>query len=157
MDPKKVSLKMLANTKHIIVASLYAAILACGTAKSQDIVKIGASVPFADHRWTGGIDFFALETKKHLEWLRKNLQIIVKTAIDPIDQEKSLQELVAAEQIDALVILPYESGPLTDPVRQAKEKGVFVIVGDRALSDNSIQNLTRRADGQTSGNKSKWF
>ena len=70
-----------------------------------------------------GMVFFARETKKRLESLHKNLQIIVKTATDPRDQENSLEELVTTQQINALVILPYESGPLTDPVRKVKEKG----------------------------------
>jgi len=107
-------MKML--NKHIIIVSLYAASLACGTAKAQETIKIGVSVPSADNGWTGGIDFFAQQTKKRLESLHKNLQIIVKTANDSSDQEGSLEELVATEQINALVILPYESGPLTDPV-----------------------------------------
>jgi ribose transport system substrate-binding protein len=128
-------------TKHIIVASLYAASLACSTAKAQETVKIGVSVPSADHGWTGGIDFFAQETKKRLESLYKNLQIIVKTATDPSDQANSLEDLVATQQINALVILPYESAPLTDPVREVKKKGVFVTVVDRALTDSTIQDL----------------
>jgi ribose transport system substrate-binding protein len=128
-------------TKHIVVASLYAASLACGTAKAEETIKIGVSVPSADHGWTGGIDFFAQETKKRLESLHKNLQVIVKTATGPSDQANSLEDLVATQQINALVILPYESAPLTDPVREVKKKGVFVTVVDRALTDNSIQDL----------------
>ncbi len=142
-------MKML--LKHIIIASLYAASLACATAKAQETIKIGVSVPSADHGWTGGIDFFAQQTKKRLESLHKNLQIIVKTATGSSDQENGLEELVATEQINALVILPYESGPLTDPVRKVKEKGVFVTVVDRALSDNSIQDLYVAGDNPAMG------
>jgi ribose transport system substrate-binding protein len=64
----------------------------------------------------------------------------VKTATGPSDQVSGLQELVATQQINALVILPYESGPLTDPVRKVKEKSVFVTVVNRAQSDNSIHD-----------------
>jgi ribose transport system substrate-binding protein len=142
---------MKRRTKHIIIACLYVASLACGTAKAQETIKIGVSVPSADHGWTGGIDFFAQETKKRLESLHKNLQIIVKTATGASDQENSLEELVATQQINALVILPYESGPLTDPVRKIKEKGVFVTVVDRALSDNSIQDLYVAGDNPGMG------
>ena len=49
------------------------------------------------------------------------------------------------------MILPYESGPLTDPVRKVKEKGVFVTVVDRALSDNSIQDLYVAGDNPGMG------
>ena len=89
--------------------------------------------------------------KKRLESLHRNLRIIVKTATGPSDQRKSLEELVATEQINALVILPYESGPLTDPVRKVKEKGIFVTVVDRALSDDTIQNLYVAGDNPGMG------
>jgi ribose transport system substrate-binding protein len=140
---------MLIN--HLIIATLFAASLACGTAKAQTTIKIGVSVPSADHGWTGGIDFFAQETKKRLESLHKNLRVIVKTATGPNDQIRTLEEFVATEQINALVILPYESGPLTDSVRKVKEKGIFVTVVDRALSDDTIQNLYVAGDNPGMG------
>jgi ribose transport system substrate-binding protein len=138
-------------TKHIVVASLYAASLACAAAKAEETIKIGVSVPSADHGWTGGIDFFAQETKKRLESLYKNVQVIVKTATGPSDQANSLEDLVATQQINALVILPYESAPLTDPVREVKKKGVFVTVVDRALTDNTIQDLYVAGDNPGMG------
>ena len=138
-------------TKHIVVASLYAASLASGTAKSEETIKIGVSVPSADHGWTGGIDFFAQEAKTRLESLHKNLQVIVKTATGPSDQANSLEDLVATQQINALVILPYESAPLTDPVREVKKKGVFITVVDRALTDSSIQDLYVAGDNPGMG------
>ncbi len=127
--------------KHIVVASLYATSLVYSSAMAQETVKIGVSIPSADHGWTGGIDFFAQEAKKRLESTYKNVQVIVKTATDASDQANSLEDLVAAQQINALVILPYESAPLTDPVREVKKKGIFVTVVDRALTDNNIQDL----------------
>lgn len=132
---------MINLTKHIVVASLYAASLVCGSAIAQDTIKIGVSIPSADHGWTGGIDFFAQEAKKRLESTYKNVQVIVKTATGASDQANSLEDLVATQQINALVILPYESAPLTDPVREVKKKGIFVTVVDRALTDNNIQDL----------------
>jgi ribose transport system substrate-binding protein len=138
-------------TKQIIIVSLYLGILSWGAAKAEETIKIAVSIPSADHGWTGGLDFFAQETKKRLESLHKNLQVIVRTTTGSSDQENSLEELFATQQIDALVILPYESGPLTDPVRKIKEKGVFVTVVDRALSDNSIQDLYVAGDNPGMG------
>jgi ribose transport system substrate-binding protein len=43
--------------------------------------------------------------------------------------------------MDALVILPFESAPLTGPVRNAKRRGVFVTVVDRGLSEPGIQDV----------------
>jgi ribose transport system substrate-binding protein len=136
---------------HLVLVSLYAACLACGRAEGQTTIKIGVSVPSADHGWTGGMVFFAQETKKRLESLYKNLRITVKTATGPSEQRKSLEEFVATEQINALVILPYESGPLTDSVRKVKEKGIFVTVVDRALADDTIQDLYVAGDNPGMG------
>lgn len=142
---------MINLTKHIVVASLYAASLVCGSAMAQDTIKIGVSIPSADHGWTGGIDFFAQEAKKRLESTYKNVQVIVKTATGASDQANSLEDLVATQQINALVILPYESAPLTDPVREVKKKGIFVTVVDRALTDNNIQDLYVAGDNPGMG------
>ncbi|PKG52235.1 substrate-binding domain-containing protein, partial [Halomonas sp. MES3-P3E] len=51
------------------------------------------------------------------------------------------EDLVSLRNIDALVVLPFESGPLTDPVRRVKESGVFVTVVDRGLTEEGIQDL----------------
>jgi ribose transport system substrate-binding protein len=142
---------MINLTKHIIVASFYAASLVCSSAMAQETIKIGVSIPSADHGWTGGIDFFAQESKKRLESTYKNIQVIIKTATGASDQANSLEDLVATQQINALVILPYESAPLTDPVREVKKKGIFVTVVDRALTDSSIQDLYVAGDNPGMG------
>jgi len=51
-----------------------------------------------------------------------------------------VQDLQTANKIDTLVILPFESAPLTKPVAQVKSKGVFVTVVDRGLTDTSAQS-----------------
>src|ERR1700732_3353004 len=108
-------------------------------AVAQEKIKIGVSIPSADHGWTGGVNYFAQETKKRIEAQYKNVQVAVVTATSASDQANSLEDLVATQQIKALVILPYESAPLTDPVRQVKKKGVHITVVDRALTDPAIQ------------------
>lgn len=48
---------------------------------------------------------------------------------------------MSLRNIDALVVLPFESGPLTDPVRRVKDSGVFVTVVDRGLTEEGIEDL----------------
>jgi ribose transport system substrate-binding protein len=120
-------------------------------AMAQEKIKIGVSIPSADHGWTGGVDFFAQEAKKRLEAAYKNLEVVVVTATGASDQANTLEDLVAAQKIKALVILPYESAPLTDPVRAVKSKGVFITVVDRALTDSSIQDLYVAGDNPGMG------
>src|SRR3984893_6528907 len=143
---------MIRLNKYIVVAaSLCAAYFSAGAARSEETIKIGVSIPSADHGWTGGVNYFAQETKKRIEAQYKNVQVAVVTATSASDQANSLEDLVATQQIKALVILPYESAPLTDPVRQVKKKGVYITVVDRALTDTGIQDLYVAGDNPGMG------
>jgi len=65
---------------------------------------------------------------------------VVKTAGSAAEQANQIQDLQTVSKINTLVILPFESAPLTQPVAQIKNKGVFVTVVDRGLTDTSAQN-----------------
>ena len=120
----------------LLLASLFMLV----SAQDEEVV-IGVSIPAATHGWTGGVNYWATETEARLEETYPNLDIVVVTAGDPGEQANDLQDLVAINQIDALVILPFESDPLTGPVAEVKNQGVFVTVVDRGLTDPSIQDV----------------
>lgn len=113
---------------------------AFGAAQAQESKTIAVSIPAADHGWTGGVVYHAQEQAKALEARYPGLKVIVKTSPDGASQANALEDLTT-QGIDALVALPHNSDELTDPIRQVKSKGVFVTVVDRALSDQSIQDL----------------
>ncbi|WP_225766756.1 ABC transporter substrate-binding protein [Inquilinus sp. Marseille-Q2685] len=117
-----------------------AALLAFGAAQAQENKTIAVSIPAADHGWTGGVVYHAQEQAKALEARYPGLKVIVKTSPDGASQANALEDLTT-QGINALVALPHNSDELTDPIRQVKDKGVFVTVVDRALSDQSIQDL----------------
>ena len=126
-------------------------------ASAQDEkVTIGVSIPGADHGWTAGINYWAEQAKAKLEAAYPNLQFVIATASSDSEQASDLQDLVTVNKIDALVILPNTSDPLTRPVAQVKQGGVFVTVVDRGLSDPSIQDLYVAGDnvafGRVAGN-----
>jgi len=131
------------------------ALLTLGAAQAQetttDTVTIGVSIPAATHGWTGGVNFWAEQTAAQLSETYPNLEFIVSTASDPGEQANDLQDLLAINQIDALVVLPFESDPLTQPVAQVKEQGVFITVVDRGLADPSIQDLYVAGDNVAFG------
>jgi ribose transport system substrate-binding protein len=143
--------KLAKLTKYLALVPCCAVDLVTGSATAQESIKIGVSIPSADHGWTGGVNYFAAETKKRIEATYKNVQVSIVTAASPSDQANSLEDLVATQQIKALVVLPYESAPLTDPVRQVKKKGVYVTVVDRALTDSTIQDLYVAGDNPGMG------
>jgi ribose transport system substrate-binding protein len=114
--------------------------LALGFAVAQTTV-IGVSIPAATHGWTGGVNWWAGEAKARLEAAYPNLQIVINTAGSPAEQADDLEDLIAIHAIDALVILPFESDPLTEPVASVKDRGVFVTVVDRGLAREGIEDI----------------
>lgn len=126
-----------------LVVALLAAVLAVApmaSAQGQK-VKIGVSIPAATHGWAGGVNYWADVTAKRLQETYPQLEIIVVTAGSAAEQVNDLEDLVAIHQIDALVILPFESDPLTGPVEFVKEQGVFVTVVDRGLAKEGIEDV----------------
>lgn len=70
-----------------------------------------------------------------------DVEFVVAAASDPNKQVNDVEDLVATHRINALVILPFESEPLTEPVKQVRKQGIFVTVVDRGLSEPGVENL----------------
>jgi len=58
---------------------------------------------------------------------------------------------VTVNKINALVIFPFESASLTQPVAQVKKRGVYVTVVDRGLTDTSAQDAYVAGDNTAFG------
>lgn len=121
------------RTLLLAAAAVFAAFVMTGCGKSAEKVRIGISVPAADHGWTGGVVYWANEAKKSLEAENPNIQVIVSTARDAAEQVDKVENLLV-QGIKALVILPHEPGPLTAVCEQAKKQGVKLVVVDRGLT-----------------------
>jgi ribose transport system substrate-binding protein len=126
--------------KALVTAAVLALGLA-GPAAAQEQVTIGVSIPAATHGWTGGVNYHAKEAVDRLSEQYPNLSFQLVTANDAGKQVNDLEDLVSVHQIDALVILPFESDPLTGPVARVKESGVFVTVVDRGLTQEGIEDV----------------
>jgi len=124
-----------------IALGLMATSALLGSAVAQEKIKIGVSIPAATHGFMGGLNWHAAEAEKRLEAANPNIDLIIVTADGPADQASDLEDLVSVHQIDALVVLPFESEPLTEPVRAVKDSGAFITVVDRGLTDPSIQDV----------------
>lgn len=127
--------------KSAVATFVTAAALGLSGAAMAQEHTIGVSIPAATHGWTGGVNYHAEEAKNRLEALYPDIEITISTASTPGEQANDLEDLVSLRNIDALVVLPFESGPLTDPVRRVKESGVFVTVVDRGLNQEGIEDL----------------
>lgn len=136
-----------------LVISLLAVMSFAGqSVLAQEEITIGVSIPAATHGWTGGINYWAERTIEKLEEANPNLNFVLATADGPEEQISDLEDLQAIHNIDVLVILPFQSDPLTEPVRYLKEESdIFVTVVDRGLADESIQDLYVAGDNPGMG------
>ena len=118
------------------------AVIALATSPADaEAIRIGISIPSATHGWTGGLNF---QTNRTVEAMKKafpDVEFFVAAAGDVNKQVNDVEDLVATHHITALVILPFESEPLTEPVKEVKKQGIFVTVVDRGLSEAGIEDL----------------
>jgi ribose transport system substrate-binding protein len=127
--------------KKWIVAAALGSLLMAGHALATDKKTIAVSIPAADHGWTAGVVYHAQTAAKEINAAFPNVNVIVKTSPSASEQVSAIEDLSASSKIDALVILPYSSEELTEPVKAIKEKGTFITVVDRGLTDPTIQSL----------------
>ena len=111
-------------------------------------VKIGVSVPAADHGWTAGVGYWAkteMEKYPDVEW-------IYATANDPAKQTADIEDMMT-QAIEALVVLPTEPGAVAPVTKKAKERGIFLVNVDRSSKDIPADVLLE-GDNKAFGKKS---
>ncbi|TIN95514.1 MAG: ABC transporter substrate-binding protein [Mesorhizobium sp.] len=147
------------NLKNAISAAVLSAgvcLAATSHAEEQKIV-IGVSIPAADHGWTGGLDFHAEQAIKRLEKQYPNVEIILKTASNATEQVNVIEDMNSGHKLTALVVLPFESAPLTAPVKDIHSQGVYVTVVDRGLSEDGIEDFHIAGDNPALGREAALY
>ncbi|TGS42784.1 MULTISPECIES: substrate-binding domain-containing protein [unclassified Mesorhizobium] len=124
-----------------MAAAALGSLLLTGHAMAEDKKVIAISIPAADHGWTAGVVYHAQTAAKEINAAFPGVEVIVKTSPSAAEQVSAIEDLSASRKIDALVILPYSSEELTEPVKAIKEKGTFITVVDRGLTDPTVQSL----------------
>lgn len=126
---------------------------------AQDAAKkvVGVSIPAATHGWAGGMNYFAQSSIEQMKATYPQLDFVLATASDPAKQVNDIEDMLATRKIDALVVLPFESEPLTGPVQNVKASGAWVTVVDRGLSVPGIENLYVAGDNPGFGRVSGEF
>lgn len=128
--------------------------LTAGAALAQDEAEkkvIGVSIPSATHGFMGGLNWHAQDTIERMGEVYPNLEFVLATAGDAAKQVSDIEDMMATRNIDGLVVLPFESEPLTGPVASVKEAGKFVTVVDRGLSQDGIEDLYVAGDNAAFG------
>ena len=150
--------------KKIVVFSLVllmgmSFMFAQGAAESAGApIKIGISIPSADHGWTGGIVWWANKAVDDIKAEQPGkFEFRVVTADSPSSQVRNVEDM-EVWGMQYLVILPHESAPLTPIVKQVQESGVRVFVIDRGLTDTSFGYVNIAGDNTALGtNSGKWL
>ncbi len=122
-----------------------------GHAIAADKLTVGVAIPAATHGFTGGIVWWANQAKRELEAANPTLKVIIKTAGSTPEQANQVQDLLVVNKMNALVLLPLESASLTQPAAQVKNKGVYVTVVDRGLTNPAAQNAYVAGDNTAFG------
>jgi ribose transport system substrate-binding protein len=124
----------------VAVAGMLAGV--AGSVAAQDeSYTIGVAIPSATHGFMGGLNWHAQDTISRLGEVYPQLEFVLATAGDAGTMVNDIEDMVATRNIDALVVLPFESEPLTAPVEAVKEQGIWVTVVDRGLSVEGIEDL----------------
>jgi len=126
------------------------------TVFSAEKIRIGVSIPSADHGWTGGIVWWAQRAIE--DWNQKDpdVEFFLVTADSPAKQVGDVEDLMV-KGIDALVILAHDSAPLTPVVEQVYNEGIFVVSVDRGLT-KPVENVYVAGDNPGMGRVSgEWM
>jgi len=147
--------------RFIVIAAVAFGLTACGDSGSSPDgssstggdkpLKIGVSIPAADHGWTAGIGWWArqaMDRYPDVEW-------VYATALDPAKQIADIEDMMA-QQVDGLVVLATESAPLTPVARQARRRGIFLVNVDRGFLE-PVADVFLEGDNRAFGRKSAQF
>ena len=117
----------------LLLLGAAAAVFPCISCRRDSAsVKIGISIPSADHGWTGGVVFWAEQAKKDLEKANPGVEVIVSSAKDSAEQVDQIERLLV-QGIRTLVVLPNEPEPLLNVCEKVKSSNVNLVVVDRGL------------------------
>lgn len=127
--------------KSMMAMAISGFVALTGSAFAADKIIIGVSYPTPTHAWAAGMNWHAEQAEKRLEALYPDIDLILVNSPDPASQASALEDMVSVNKIDALVVLPFESEPLTDPVLNVKKSGALITVVDRGLSIEGIEDI----------------
>ncbi len=123
----------------LLTLCLAATVLLGSAIAAPKKIRVGVSIPTADHGWTGGIVWWAKKAISDWQAKDKDVTFFLVTA-DSAQQQVGQVEDLMVKGIDALVILAHDSAPLTPVVEKASKKGIFIVSVDRGLT-KPVENI----------------
>lgn len=122
-----------------------------GTSAPAEPIRIGVSVPAADHGWTAGVVWWA----KQAMALHPEVEWRFETAETPDNQIQDIENMMT-QGVDGLVILATESAPITPVAKRAHENGILIVNVDRGFLE-PVADIFLEGDNASFGRKSAEF
>lgn len=114
-------------------------------------LKIGISIPAADHGWTAGVVYWAKQTME----MYPDVEWTLALAENPEKQVKDLDTMMVKE-VDAIVVLATESAPITPKAKEIHERGILLINVDRGFLE-PVADVFIEGDNKAFGRKSAQY
>jgi len=122
----------------------------CAGGNEPKKIKIGVSVPAADHGWTAGVGYWAeTEMKKYpdIEW-------VYTTAGEPGKQTSDIEDMMT-QNVNGLVLLATEPNAIATVAKKVKDRGIFLVSVDRGSDTlTPVVDVFLEGDNKAFGKKS---
>jgi ribose transport system substrate-binding protein len=141
---------MRPETRVVLALALLFAAVSCASSNQEKKIKIGVSVPAADHGWTAGVGYWAktqMEKYPEIEW-------VYATANEPSKQTSDIEDMMT-QQINGLVLLATEPNAIAPVAKKAKDRGIYLVSVDRGSDTlTPVVDVFLEGDNKAFGRKS---
>jgi len=118
-----------------------------GNDETGETVTIGFSAPAADHGWMAAITTAAqAEADKY-----EDIDFRIAEGTNDVNLQISQVETFINDEVDAIVILPFDGAALTGVALEAMQAGIPVVNVDREFSDPNAARVTVLGDNYGMG------
>src|SRR5678815_2649832 len=136
----------------VVCSLLFLVVIAasCGGSNEPKKIKIGVSVPAADHGWTAGVGYWAkteMDKYPDIEW-------VYATANEPGKQTSDIEDMMT-QNVNGLVLLATEPNSIAPVAKKVKERGIFLVSVDRGSDTlTPVVDVFLEGDNKAFGRKS---
>ena len=119
-----------------------------GNNEPGETVTIGFSAPAADHGWMGAMTTLAQQEADQFE----DIELLVAEGTNDVNlQISQMETFINNDEVDAIVVVPFDGAALTGVALEAMEAGIPVINVDREFSDPNAARVTVVGDNYGMG------
>ncbi len=113
-----------------------------------ETVTIGFSAPAADHGWMAAMTTLAEQEAENFE----DIELLVAEGTNDVNQQISqIETFINNDEIDVIVVVPFDGAPLTGVALDAMQAGIPVVNVDREFSDENASRVTVLGDNYGMG------